>query len=194
MTKPADQPLLRIENLAVSFASPTGPVRAVTGVNLSVYPQQTLAIVGESGCGKSVTALSILQLLPHPPAHFDSGQICWAGNDSSTPANLLEMTEKQMQGIRGDQIAMIFQEPMTSLNPVYTIGEQILEAIRLHQRVSRQDAVQIAQQSLIDVGIAEPVERLKEYPHQLSGGMRQRVMIAMALSCQPPLPFSIGRS
>ncbi len=179
-------PLLRIENLAVSFGSPKKKVRAVMGVNLAVYPQQTLAVVGESGCGKSVTALSILQLVPTPPGIFESGRILWAP-DGNAPVDLLTHTDGQMQHIRGNQIAMIFQEPMTSLNPVYTIGEQILEAILLHQKVARRDAVGIAAQALDDVGIADAEQRLKEYPHQMSGGMRQRIMIAMALACQPAL-------
>ena len=187
------QPLLRIENLAVTFPATTAStrrahqVRAVSGVSLSIYPQQTLAVVGESGCGKSVSALSILQLVPTPPGRYDHGEIWWHDQDTSQPTNLMTFSDRQMQNIRGNQIAMIFQEPMTSLNPVYTIGEQIREAILLHQKVDRQQATTIAVESLNDVGIADPVSRLKEYPHQLSGGMRQRVMIAMALACQPRL-------
>ena len=177
----SDEPLLMIDDLAVSFASDLGPVRAVNGVRLTIYPQQTLAVVGESGCGKSVTALSILQLIPIPPGSYERGQIMFDGRA------LLDLTDRQMQQIRGNQIAMIFQEPMTSLNPVYTIGEQILEAVLLHQKVTRSEAVEIAEQALRRVGIAEPRRRLDEYPHQLSGGMRQRVMIAMALACRPRL-------
>jgi oligopeptide/dipeptide ABC transporter ATP-binding protein len=177
----ADQPLLKIEDLAVSFAGQSGRVRAVNGVNLSIYPQQTLAVVGESGCGKSVSALSTLQLVPTPPGRYDRGRIWFNGQ------NLLEMNERQMQRVRGNQIAMIFQEPMTSLNPVYTVGEQILEAILLHQQLNRAEANDVAEQALRDVGIAEPRRRLDEYPHQMSGGMRQRVMIAMALACGPDL-------
>lgn len=196
------QPLLRVENLAVSFDGPTGRVQAVNGVNLSIYPGQTLCVVGESGCGKSVSALSALQLVPTPPGRFDSGKIWWApapgsspGSSSETssretgsdPVDLLSLSEKQMQKIRGNEIAMIFQEPMTSLNPVYTVGEQILEAILLHQKVTRKQAIEIAVGALVDVGIADAVSRLKVYPHQMSGGMRQRIMIAMALACQPKL-------
>ncbi|HEX7008699.1 MAG TPA: ABC transporter ATP-binding protein [Phycisphaeraceae bacterium] len=187
-TEPAPQPILRIEDLAVSFPGPGGRrVQAADRVRLSVFPRQTLAVVGESGSGKSVTALSVLRLIPTPPGRYDSGRILWSADPAQPPINLLELTDKRMRQIRGGQIAMIFQEPMTSLNPVYTIGEQIVEAILLHQSVKRQEAVRIAAQALADVGIADPESRLKEYPHQLSGGMRQRVMIAMALACQPEL-------
>ena len=196
MTTSHEQPLLRIENLAVSFPADRREsgrrvggdrVRAVNGVSLSIYPKQTLAVVGESGCGKSVTALSILQLVPTPPGRFDAGRILWRGREGGEPRDLLALGDRQMRAIRGNQIAMIFQEPMTSLNPVYTIGDQILEAILLHQKVDRRQAVRIATEALNDVGIADPETRLKTYPHQLSGGMRQRVMIAMALACQPRL-------
>ncbi len=182
------QPLLQIDNLTVSFPSAPGKgqrLLAAHGVNLAVYPGQTLAVVGESGSGKSVSALSILQLIPTPPGSYDSGAILWREGDQTI--DLLKCSDKQMQHFRGNQIAMIFQEPMTSLNPVYTIGQQILEAILLHQKVSRAEAIAIAEQALRDVGIAAPGSRLREYPHQLSGGMRQRVMIAMALACQPRL-------
>ena len=176
-----DKPLLRIEDLAVSFATESGRVRAVQGVNLAVYPRQTLAVVGESGCGKSVTALSTLKLIPTPPGKYEGGKIVFDDQD------LLHLSEKQMRRIRGNQIAMIFQEPMTSLNPVYTIGDQIMEAVLLHQRVSKSKARQTAEAALRDVGIADAGSRLDEYPHQMSGGMRQRVMIAMALACRPRL-------
>jgi oligopeptide/dipeptide ABC transporter ATP-binding protein len=179
--RPIEQPLLKIEDLAVSFATESGRVRAVNGVNLSIYPRQTVAVVGESGCGKSVTALSTLQLVPTPPGRYEGGRILFEGRD------LLRLSEKQMQRVRGNQIAMIFQEPMTSLNPVYSIGDQIMEAVLLHQKVSRAQAVGIAEQALRDVGIADPLRRLDEYPHQMSGGMRQRVMVAMALACKPRL-------
>jgi len=186
-----DQPLLKIQDLAVSFPARDDArrrVKAVRGVSLSVYPKQTLAVVGESGCGKSVSALSILRLIPTPPGHYDAGQIWWAGDDNhDQPVDLLTVSPTQLRHVRGNQIAMIFQEPMTSLNPVYSIGEQIIEAILLHQSVDRKQAIQIATDALDNVGIAAPAARLKEYPHQLSGGMRQRVMIAMALACQPKL-------
>jgi oligopeptide/dipeptide ABC transporter ATP-binding protein len=192
-----DSPILRIENLAVSFENTRGEgprrgasprVQAVHGVSLSVYPRQTLAVVGESGCGKSVTALSILQLIPTPPGRYDSGRILWSGSGTAgPPTDLLTLDEKSMRHIRGNQVAMIFQEPMTSLNPVYTVGEQVLEAILLHQKVDHQQAVAIAERALTEVGIADAPARMRTYPHQLSGGMRQRVMIAMALACQPRL-------
>lgn len=187
-------PLLQIKDLSVSFpgAGKGGSrMQAANGVNLSIYPQQTLAVVGESGSGKSVSAMSILQLIPTPPGSYDHGEILWRGGGAEgglTPErDLLKFNDKQMRQVRGNQIAMIFQEPMTSLNPVYTIGQQIMEAVLLHQNVGRAEAVAIAETALRDVGIADPSSRLKEYPHQLSGGMRQRVMIAMALACQPEL-------
>ncbi len=174
-------PLLQIENLDIGFETARGLVRPVREVSLSIYPGQTVAVVGESGCGKSVTAMSILRLLPSPPSKVLGGSIRFAGQD------LLRYTERQMQAVRGRDIAMIFQEPMTSLNPVYTIGDQIAEAVVLHQKVGYREALQIAEQSLRDVGIADPHRRLREYPHEMSGGMRQRIMIAMALSCKPKL-------
>ncbi len=176
-----EQPLLTIDDLGVSFMTGGAGVQAVNGVGMTVYPRQTLAVVGESGSGKSVTALSTLKLIPTPPGRYDSGRILFDGS------NLLDFSERQMQRIRGNDIAMIFQEPMTSLNPVYTVGDQILEAIFLHQKVNRARAIDIATESLEAVGIAEPRRRLDEYPHQMSGGMRQRIMIAMALACQPRL-------
>jgi oligopeptide/dipeptide ABC transporter ATP-binding protein len=175
------QPLLELRNLTVAFETERGQIRPVQEVSLSIYPGQTMAVVGESGCGKSVTALSILRLIPMPPGKILGGEILFDGRD------LLTRSEKQMREVRGKDIAMIFQEPMTSLNPVFTIGEQIVEAVKLHQRVSTTAAYKIAEESLHDVGIADPDKRVHEYPHRLSGGMRQRVMIAMALSCQPKL-------
>jgi len=174
-------PLLELRNLTVAFDTERGQIRPVQNVSLSVFPGQTLALVGESGCGKSVTALSILRLIPSPPGRVLGGQVLFQGKD------LLALPEKQMRLVRGKDIAMIFQEPMTSLNPVFTVGEQIVEAVQLHQNVRTKEAYQIAEQAMHDVGIADPGKRLHEYPHRLSGGMRQRVMIAMALSCRPKL-------
>jgi len=175
------QPLLQINDLNIAFDTARGQVRPVRDSNLSIYPGQTVALVGESGCGKSVTAMSILRLLPTPPAKYLSGSIVYQGTD------LLGLSERQMRSVRGAKIAMIFQEPMTSLNPVYTIGNQITEAVRLHQNVDKTKALAIAEDALKDVGVADPRRMLREYPHQLSGGMRQRVMIAMALACKPEL-------
>ncbi len=184
----SDPPLLRVDDLGVSFSNGSGPrIQAVDGVRMSVYPRQTLAVVGESGCGKSVTAMSALQLIPRPPGRFDRGAIWFNPGDDQPPANLLALDEPDMRKVRGAQIAMIFQEPMTSLNPVYTVGDQILEAILLHRNVSSAKARDIALQAMRDVGIPEPEKRIRAYPHQFSGGMRQRVMIAMALSCAPRL-------
>jgi peptide/nickel transport system ATP-binding protein len=174
-------PLLQLCNLTVAFDTDNGQIRAVQDVSLSVFPGQTLAVVGESGCGKSVTALSILRLIPSPPGKVLGGHVLFEGRD------LLALSEKQMRSVRGKDIAMIFQEPMTSLNPVFTVGEQIAEAVLLHQNVNTKQAYEIAEQSMRDVGIADPGKRLHEYPHRLSGGMRQRIMIAMALSCRPKL-------
>ncbi len=174
-------PLLELKNLDVAFDTDRGQIRPVRDVSLSVFPGQTVAIVGESGCGKSVTALSILRLIPEPPGRVLGGEVRLEGRD------LLRLRESEMRRVRGKDIAMIFQEPMTSLNPVYTIGDQIVEAVTLHQKVGTRRAYEIAEQSLREVGISDPARRLHEYPHQMSGGMRQRVMIAMALSCQPRL-------
>ena len=178
------EPLLEVDDLAVSFANSVdgGPrIQAVDGVRMTVHPRQTLAVVGESGCGKSVTALSTMQLVPRPPGRFDRGAIRFEGRD------LLGLSEREMLAVRGGRIAMIFQEPMTSLNPVYTVGDQIIEAICLHQKVSWSEARDAAVRAMKDVGIPKAEERVKAYPHQFSGGMRQRVMIAMALACQPRL-------
>jgi len=175
------KPLLEIKDLNIAFDTNRGLIQPVRDSSLSIFPGQTVAVVGESGCGKSVTALSILRLIPQPPGKVLGGQVLLEGTD------LLRLSEPEMRKVRGGQIAMIFQEPMTSLNPVYTIGDQIVEAITLHQHVGTRRAYEIAEQSLRDVGIADPNRRLSEYPHQMSGGMRQRVMIAMALSCRPKL-------
>lgn len=178
-------PLLSVRDLAVSFqnsADPDGPrIQAVAGVNMTIHPRQTLAVVGESGCGKSVTAMSTMQLVPRPPGRFDRGTVLFKGE------NVLDLDERRMLALRGRDLAMIFQEPMTSLNPVYTIGDQIMEAILLHQNVTASDAAEIAVKAMDDVGIPHPAKRLGDYPHQFSGGMRQRVMIAMALACNPTL-------
>jgi len=174
-------PLLELRNLRIAFEAERGQIQPVQDVSFSIFPGQTLALVGESGCGKSVTALSILRLIPSPPGRVLGGQVLFQDRD------LLQLSEKQMRSVRGKDIAMIFQEPMTSLNPVFTVGEQIVEAVKLHQQVNTRQARDIAAQSMHDVGIADPEKRLDEYPHRLSGGMRQRVMIAMALSCQPKL-------
>jgi ABC-type dipeptide/oligopeptide/nickel transport system ATPase component len=180
------KPLMQVRDLAVSFDNRNGPrIQAVDGVRMTIYPRQTLAVVGESGCGKSVTAMSTLHLIPRPPGRWDRGQIQFATDNGVK--DLLTFDNEQIRTIRGNEIAMIFQEPMTSLNPVYTIGDQIMEAILLHQNVGPDQARQIAISAMKDVGIPTPAERLSAYPHQFSGGMRQRVMIAMALACQPKL-------
>ncbi|MDX2201919.1 MAG: ABC transporter ATP-binding protein [Hyphomicrobiaceae bacterium] len=172
--------LLEVEQLQTHFRTPEGVLRAVDGLSLSIEAGQTLAIVGESGCGKSVTAMSILRLIPEPPGRI-AGRITFEGR------NLLEISQAELRAIRGNEISMIFQEPMTSLNPVLTIGRQIRETLRLHQGLSRKAAQERALEMLALVGIPEPRQRLAEYPHQLSGGMRQRVMIAIALACSPKL-------
>jgi peptide/nickel transport system ATP-binding protein len=182
MDTAADTPaLLEVDDLRTHFYTRDGVVRAVDGVSYRVHPGETLAVVGESGCGKSVTALSILRLIASPPGRIVSGRLMFEGR------NLIELTDAQMRAIRGNQISMIFQEPMTSLNPVLTIGRQIAETLVLHQNMSRDQAMQRAMEMLRRVKIPEPERRLKQYPHELSGGMRQRVMIAMALSCNPKL-------
>jgi len=175
------QPLLEIDQLSVEFETARGPVRAVNEASLTIYPGQTVALVGESGCGKSVSAMSILRLLPEPPARYAGGRIVFEGRD------LLRCNETEMRAVRGKEIAMIFQEPMTSLNPVYTVGDQIAEAVKLHRRDARGNAKDVVISAMKDVGINDPVGRYDAYPHQLSGGMRQRIMIAMALACRPKL-------
>jgi peptide/nickel transport system ATP-binding protein len=172
--------LLEVENLQTHFATLDGVVRAVEGVSFQVDAGQTIGIVGESGCGKSVTAMSILRLIQEPPGKI-AGSIRFQGR------NLLELSEPEMRDIRGNDISMIFQEPMTSLNPVLTVGKQIGETLQLHQGLSAREAEQKAIDMLVLVGIPAPQRRVREYPHQLSGGMRQRVMIAMALACNPKL-------
>ena len=174
-------PLLEIENLQTHFFTAAGVVKAVNGVSYDVRAGEVLGVVGESGCGKSVTALSILRLVADPPGRIVGGAVRFDGT------NLLELSEAEMEEVRGNDISMIFQEPMTSLNPLMTIGRQITEAIVLHQGLARRDAMDRATEMLRRVHIPEPERRVHAYPHQLSGGMRQRAMIAMALSCNPKL-------
>jgi len=174
-------PLLEVRDLRTHFFTQDGITRAVDGVSLTVMPGETLGVVGESGCGKSVTALSVLRLLPERLARIVGGEILFEGTD------LLKLDEKAMRELRGNRIAMIFQEPMTSLNPVFTVGFQITEAIRIHEKLSAGAARERAVEMLRLVKIPDPERRLKDYPHQFSGGMRQRVMIAMALVCRPKL-------
>jgi oligopeptide/dipeptide ABC transporter ATP-binding protein len=171
--------VLQIEDLQTHFFTAIGTVRAVDGVSYSLKSGETLGVVGESGCGKSVTALSILRLVANPPGRIVGGAIRFEGR------NLLELSETEMEAVRGNAISMIFQEPMTSLNPLFTVGRQVSEAIALHQGLTRRDALDKAVEMLRRVYIPEPEKRVHAYPHQLSGGMRQRVMIAMALSCNP---------
>lgn len=173
--------LLEIRNLRTYFRTDEGIAKAVDGVDLRVPRGQTLGLVGESGCGKSVTALSIMRLVPDPPGKIMGGEIIFDDR------NLLALPESEMRRIRGNTISMIFQEPMTALNPVYQIGSQIAEVIRLHQDVGRQEALKRALEMLAKVGIADPRQRMREYPHQISGGMRQRVLIAMALASRPKM-------
>ena len=176
-----EKELLRLNDLKTYFYTEDGVVKAVDVVSFEIFKGETLGVVGESGCGKSVTSLSIMRLIPIPPGKIEDGQIWFEGED------IVTKSEAEMRNIRGNDISMIFQEPMTSLNPVYTVGNQIAEAIILHQNVSSQEAMDQAVEMLTKVGIPSPEKRVHEYPHQLSGGMRQRVMIAMALSCNPKL-------
>ena len=176
-----NSPLLEVRDLSVQFITDEGVVRAVEQVSFQVKQGEILGIVGESGCGKSVTALSVLRLIPEPPGRVASGQILFDGQD------LLRLDEKQIEKVRGNEISMIFQEPMTSLNPVFTIGNQIMEAILFHQGLDKREARKKAIEMLDRVKIPSPQTQIDAYPHQLSGGMRQRAMIAMALACQPKL-------
>lgn len=177
-------PLLQVKGLCVDFSTRKGNVQVLDHLDLHLAPGETLGIVGESGCGKSMTALSIMQLIPVPPGNISGGQILLNDTD------LLQLSESRMQDIRGNDISMIFQEPMTSLNPVFTIGTQVSENIRRHQSATRLEARDKTIQILEAVGIPAPEVRIKQYPHELSGGMRQRIMIAMAISCQPKVLIS----
>ena len=172
--------LLEVNNLQTHFPTRSGLVRAVDGVSFHLDRGELLGLVGESGCGKSITALSVMRLIA-PPGKIVSGEILFDGKD------LLRLSDSEMRQMRGDDIAMIFQDPMTSLNPVYTVGEQIAEALRLHRKMSRKQARQATIEAMREVAIPDPARRLDDYPHQLSGGMRQRIMIAMALACNPKL-------
>lgn len=180
-SRKAPAPLLQVRDLHTHFQTPAGTARAVDGVSLHVETGEVLGVVGESGCGKSVLALSVLRLLPMPPAVIAGGEIIFRGR------NLLDLPEWEIRTIRGNEISIIFQEPMTALNPVFTVGNQLAEAFRIHQGASRREAWEKAVEMLETVGVPIPGNRVKEYPHQLSGGIRQRVMIAMALACRPGL-------
>ena len=175
------QPLLQVEDLKTHFHLAEALARAVDGVSFSIDRGRTLGMVGESGCGKSVTALSILQLVPSPPGRIESGRILFEGRD------LLKLREAQMRRIRGNRIGMVFQEPMTSLNPLFTVGDQVAEVLRIHRSASRREAAREAVGMLERVGVPSAATRARDYPHQLSGGLRQRAMIAMALACGPSL-------
>ena len=180
-TQASAEPLLQVRNLKTQFFTPAGVIRAVDGVSLELHEGETLGLVGESGCGKSVTALSLMRLIPDPPGRIVDGEIMFKGRD------LLKLSDREMRKVRGRDIGMIFQEPMTSLNPVLTIGRQITEALELHMGMTKGKAWDRAGELLDMVGIPDARTRLRDYPHQLSGGQRQRVMIAIALSCDPKL-------
>ncbi len=178
---PKENELLKINDLTVSFATEKGPAKVIENISFALDRGKTLGLVGESGCGKSVTAMSVMRLLPCPPSRVDSGDILFDG------VNVLSLTDKDMRKIRGNRIGMIFQEPMTSLNPTFSIGFQIAEVLRLHRGLNNSQARRRSVELLDLVGIGSPRARIDQYPHQLSGGLRQRVMIAMALACDPDL-------
>ncbi|RYG01136.1 MAG: ABC transporter ATP-binding protein, partial [Chitinophagaceae bacterium] len=179
-------PLLRVKDLQIDFTNSLGTTTAVRNISFEVYRGEILAIVGESGSGKSVTSLSVLGLLPSPPAQFPSGEILFS-QDGNTAVDLLKISAAEMRSLRGNEIGMIFQEPMTSLNPVFTCGNQVMEAIMLHQKISRSDAKKKTIDLFEKVKLPDPGQIFARYPHQLSGGQKQRVMIAMAMSCEPSL-------
>jgi peptide/nickel transport system ATP-binding protein len=181
MSQATGKSILEVKDLRTYFYTRDGVVRSVDGVSFSISEGETLAIVGESGCGKSVTSLSLLRLIPSPPGKIVSGSVLYHGKD------LLKLSEDEMRDIRGDKISMIFQEPMTSLNPVLTVGRQISEVLELHRHCTKEQAHERILELLKLVNISEPERRINEYPHQLSGGMRQRIMIAMALACDPEI-------
>ncbi len=181
------EPLLDIQNLTVSFETDEGRVAAVNNVSLQVGKGEVVGLVGESGCGKSVTAMSILRLIPSPPGSIDGGSIRFQRHDLLLELDLLQLPPDELRGIRGSAISMIFQEPMTALSPLHRVGAQLTEALQLHQALKRRDAWQTAQEWLTKVGIPDAADRMYAYPHELSGGMRQRVMIAMALMLDPAL-------
>ena len=185
-TATASDTLLSVDGLKTYFFTDDGVVKAVDGVTFKIQKGKTLAVVGESGSGKSQSSLSIMRLIPSPPGKIADGTVIFRGRDG-TPRDITKVAESDMRKIRGNEISMIFQEPMTSLNPVYTVGDQIAEAVVLHQNKSKKEAMEVAVTMLELVGIPEPRRRVSNYPHQMSGGMRQRVMIAMALSCNPAL-------
>jgi oligopeptide transport system ATP-binding protein len=184
-----DQPVLEIKNLKTYFFLERATVRALDGVNLTLPAKSTLGVVGESGCGKSIMAMSVMRLIPTPPGKIVEGQINLRRQNSSEIVDITQLDPRgaEMRRIRGGEIAIVFQEPMTSLNPLFTVGDQIAESVELHQKVNHKEALDRALEMLAKVQISAPKQRLHEYPHQLSGGMRQRVMIALALSCNPSI-------
>jgi len=188
-SQPTLRPVLEIQDLRTHFFLETATVRALDGVNLSLLPKTTLGLVGESGCGKSITALSVMRLIPSPPGKIVGGQIRFYRGERRECVDITKLDPHgaEMRGIRGGEIAMVFQEPMTSLDPLYKVGDQIAEAVQTHQNVGRKEALDRALEMLTKVQVAAPRQRLSEYPHRLSGGTRQRVMIAMALSCNPSI-------